>query len=511
MISSSNQRRIGIALQYIQMGLGIIIQLLYTSIMLKILGANEYGIYNIASSTIAYLSLLSLGFGSSYIRYYSIYKNKEDTNGIKKLNGLYILVFSFIGIIALIVGGILSINAGIFLNDTYSIQEIGIAKVLMAFLTINLAISFPASVFVSYISSQERFIFQKIVNMGKTILGPAFNIVVLYLGYGSIGMVIVTTLISLIVDVVNVYFCLSKLNMKFSFRNPNLRLLKDIFAFSIFIAINQIIDQINWQTDKLILGKFVNGTSVAIYAVASNINTMFTNFSTSISSVFAPKVNRIVSKNEPSMDFELTKLFIQVGRVQWFVLALILSGYIFFGQYFIKIWAGTEYSNAYWVGLLLMAPAVIALIQNVGIEIQRAKNKHQFRSIVYLFMAFLNVGISIWFAFLWQEIGVAIGTTISLIVANGLIMNVYYHKKLGINILCFWKSILQSLPCLVLPIIAGICVLMFLSFNSIFEFAICILGYTFIYLCSVYLLGFNAEERGFIKTALTRLSRRKNA
>ena len=500
MVSASNQRRAGIVLQYAQMGLGIIIQLLYTPIMLKILGSTEYGIYNVSSSTIAYLSLLSLGFGSSYIRYHSIYKSKNDDNGIRKLNGLYILVFLVIGLIALGVGSVLSVNAGVFFNDTYTDNDIRIAKVLMGFLTLNLAISFPASVFVSYISSQEKFIFQKIVNMGKTILSPAVNIIVLYLGYGSIGMVITTTLISIIVDIINVYFCLSKLKMKFSFRNPDFFLLKDIFAFSIFIAINQIIDQINWQTDKVILGKFVNGTSVAVYAVASSINSMFTNFSTAISSVFAPRVNQLVSKNEASMDFELTKLFIQVGRVQWFVLSLILSGYIIFGRYFIKIWAGEEYGNAYWVALLLMAPAVIALIQNIGIEIQRAKNKHQFRSIVYLFMALLNVGISIWFAILWQEIGAAIGTTISLIIANGLIMNFYYHKKLGINIISFWKSIISTMPSMLLPLITGVCIMMFVTLNSIIEFAFFVLIYLLIYLFSVYLFGLNSEEKEFIRS-----------
>ena len=51
-ISSSNQRKAGVILQYLQMGLGILIQLIYTPIMLKILGDNEYGIYSLSNSII---------------------------------------------------------------------------------------------------------------------------------------------------------------------------------------------------------------------------------------------------------------------------------------------------------------------------------------------------------------------------------------------------------------------------------------------------------------------------
>ena len=56
----SKQIKLGIVLQYMQMGLSILISLIYTPIMLNILGQTEYGIYNLASSIISYLSLLFL-------------------------------------------------------------------------------------------------------------------------------------------------------------------------------------------------------------------------------------------------------------------------------------------------------------------------------------------------------------------------------------------------------------------------------------------------------------------
>ena len=73
-----NQLKAGVILSYIQLVIGNVISIIYTPIMLRILGQNEYGLYNLASSTISYLGLLSFGFGSAYIIYYSKYKVKKD-------------------------------------------------------------------------------------------------------------------------------------------------------------------------------------------------------------------------------------------------------------------------------------------------------------------------------------------------------------------------------------------------------------------------------------------------
>ena len=146
----------------------------------------------------------------------------------------------------------------------------------------------------------------------------------------------------------------------------------------------------------------------------------------------------------------------------------------------------------------MICPVTISLCQNVGIEIQRAKNKHQFRSIVYLIMALINVGLSIIFCYWWGNIGTAIGTTVSLLLANGLIMNIYYHKKLGINIISFWKSIISILPSLIIPILFGIFILIKIQYNNLFEFTFWLICYTLLYGIFVILFGTNKEEKKII-------------
>ena len=505
-----NQLRAGAFLQYLQIALQIIVNLIYTPVMIRILGDNEYGIYSLASSIISYLNLLTLGFGASYIRFYSIHKAEGDEHGVKRLNGLYLLVFSVLGLIALIAGIIIAFNVGIFFNETYSVQDLEIARTLMFFLAFNLAVSFPASVFTSFITSQEKFVFQKLVNMGKTVLSPCLSIVFLFLGYGSIGMVMVTTFVSLAIDAINIVFCVGKLKMRFSLRHPNFHLLKDIAVFSVFIAINQIVDQINWQTGKLVLGKMESAIEVAVYTVGSTINSLYYNFSGAIPSVFIPRIYKLINEKSDGWINKLNILFQKIGRMQFLLLGLILTGFIFFGQFFISMWAGEGYTDAYYVAIILMSSATFSTIQSVGVEIQRARNKHQFRSIAYLIMAFINVGLSVLFCYLWGTVATAVGTAISLIVANGFIMNIYYQKKLDMKIGQFWWQIIKLLPGMIIPVAMGVLLMIYVEITSIWMFLGLVFAYTIVYCISMWLFGMNQSEKDIILIPLKKIIRRKS-
>lgn len=103
--------------------------------------------------------------------------------------------------------------------------------------------------------------------------------------------------------------------------------MKEMTIFSSYIFINMIVDQINWNLDKFILGRYRGTVSVAIYGLAAQLNNYYTSLSSAISSVFIPRVNRMVAANNDNR--ELTILFTKVGRIQFILLALICTGFIF--------------------------------------------------------------------------------------------------------------------------------------------------------------------------------------
>ena len=243
-----NQLRSGSLLTYVQMTLNIIVSIAYTPFMLRILGKSEYGLYSTVASTIAILSVLSLGFGGSYVRYYILYRKEKADDKIARLNGLFLIVFSVIGLIALACGLYLTFHLEMVFKTGLTDAEYHTARILMLLLTANLAVSFPMSVFSNIISAQEQFVFLKATEILRTVVSPLVTLPVLLAGYGSIGMVVVTVTISVFVDVLRLIYCFGKLHIRVSFRNFDGAVLKDIAVFSGFIAINMVFDQVSSGT-----------------------------------------------------------------------------------------------------------------------------------------------------------------------------------------------------------------------------------------------------------------------
>lgn len=495
--------KIGVILSYISQFVQIGVALVYTPLMLRLLGQKEYGLYQLVFSIVSYLNLLSMGFSSSYVRFYSRYKVKNDELGLKKLNGMFVVVFTVISGLCAFVGTILIINIDTVLGNGLSAIELAKAKILMILMVINLIISFETSTFECNIIAEEKFVFQKLIIILQNILSPVVTLPLLMAGKGAIGMVEVTTFLTFTRLMVCVFYAVKENHMRFSFGKFDWILLREMWVFTFFIFINNIIDQINWSVDRFLLGRIVGTTAVAVYGVAGQLNTMYLQFSTSISNVFVPRINKLVA--EKREDREISELFIRVGRIQFLVLALIISGFLIFGKQFISLWAGEGYESSFFVAVLLMVPVTVPLIQNLGIEIQRAKNKHQARSVVYLLIAIVNIFISIPLIKKMGPSGAALGTAISLIAGNIIFMNWYYSKKIGIDIVGFWKEIGKIVPSVICVGIIGIVMNIIWVTSGWIYLIIKIMIYSIAYCFFIYHLSMSKDEKIIIKNIRDRL------
>lgn len=499
-----SQKKAGVVLAYLSQAIHIVSGLIYTPIMLRLLGQSEYGLYQLVNSFISYLGLLSFGFSGSYMRFYAKYEKEENSEEIEKLNGMFMIIFTVIAAVCMMCGVVLTINISSVFKTGLTSEEYLIAKVLMMLMVIGLSTTMFSTVFTCYATAHEQFIFQRLLEVFQNLLNPFVSLPLLLMGYGSIGMVTVSTSLVLLKFAVNFSYCRRKLKIKFRFNSLNFKALKELGAFTFFIFLNQIIDKINWSLDKVLLGRFCGTVEVAIYGVASNLNLMYQNLLSAISSVYVPKVNRIVAQNNDNS--ALTKLFTKVGRVQFVMAYLIVSGYVFFGKPFIRLWAGDGYDKSYYVGLLLLIPATMELIQYLGIEIQRAKNMHQYRSIVYALISIGNIAISIPLIKRYGSIGAALGTALALFCGTWLFMNIFYHKKIGLNMLYYWKQIFKFVPAFIPSLISGIVLNMLFNCSDWLKLLSAIAIYIIIYSVSMLLWGVNTEEKQMIMPILKKAS-----
>lgn len=493
---NKSEVKIGAALSYIIIILNTLIGVFFTPFLTRMLGQSEYGLYSLIASIISYITILDFGFGNAITVYASKYIAKKDNAGLNKLNGMFLIIYTIIGLVAAILGVALTLNIELLFSKTMSVEEIFTAKILMGILTFNVAVTFPFSIFANIITAYEKFIFSKTLNIIRVLALPACMIPLLLSGYKSISLAILTTVINCGVLLANTVYCIKKIHLKFLFNKFNKPLLVEITGYSFFIFLNQISDKIHFALNNFILGAIVGTLAVAVYNVSLQFINMYLAFSTAISSVMLPKISKMEAKN--ASDKEFTEIFIKTGRIQYIIMGLIVTGFIIFGKDFIVLLFGADYEEAYIIICILMIPITIPLIQNVGLSIMQAKNKFKFRAILSFATAIVSAIISAILSKQYGGIGAAIGTSFSWIVGNFLILNIYYHKIIKLNIFKFWIEILKiSLPILII-FIPCLLAISYFGYNGLLAYLLEIIAYTILYCLVQWCFTMTKDEKDLI-------------
>ena len=92
-MNKKNELKIGLILNYINLGIGNLIPIFYTPIMLSLLGQQEYGLYKLSTSITSYLSLVSMGIGAAVTRYLIKANTEEGKEAEEKVLGLFTIIF----------------------------------------------------------------------------------------------------------------------------------------------------------------------------------------------------------------------------------------------------------------------------------------------------------------------------------------------------------------------------------------------------------------------------------
>lgn len=503
-ISSNSQIKIGIILSYLNQGIGNLIPLFYTPVMLSLLGQNEFGLYKMASSTTSYLSLMAFGIGGAVTRYLI----KANTDGGKEYEesvfGLFNLIFKGIAFLTLIVGGVLALNLDVFYSEALKSDELIKMKIIVGIMVINTAIGFSATSYNSVVSSHERFVFLQITNILSTVLAPISNLIILFMGYKSIGMAISSLFLSVIVRILYIIYVRKILCIRPKYKNLPINLIKEIFVFSFWIFISNICSQLFSATDTVIIGMVpkLATVGVAVYSIGHTFPNILFGLAQATPNLFMPRANKMVFKG--CSDAELTDLVIKVGRIQCYIVSLVCFGFIAFGMPFIYFYAGPEYSESYWVAVIMMIPNCIPLVQSACNSVMQAKNMHSFRAKMYIFISIGNAVLTYFLVGKYGVIGAAIPTGLCYIIGNGLVLNWFFWKKMHLDIPLFWRNMLPIYGLSTIMCIITLFISNWINFYDIKLLLIGIIVFTLIYLILAWLLILNDYEKDIFKQPVKR-------
>lgn len=481
--------------------LNVAIGIVLTPFIIRSLGDAEYGLYTLIGSFVAYLALMDLGLNNTIIRFVSKFRAERDKKGEEVSLGTTMKIYALISFTLVFIGVVLYFFIEDIFSKSLQPDEISKAKVMFLILVFNLAITLPGGAFTAICNAYEQFVFPRLIGIIRYVLRAISVIAVLTMGGKAISLVIVDTVFNIAVIGVTFFYVVFKQKVVFDFTKWDKGMVKQIFSYSFWIFVLGIISQLQWNSGQIMIGVKANTIQVAIYGVGIMLGTYYATFSSAFSQLFLPRASQMSVQNSKEEQLEM---MVKIGRISFMILMHVLIGFIVLGKEFIFLWVGDTYKDAWSIALIIMFGYTIPLTQTFANSLVEAYNKISFKSKVYLIC--LTVGLIIGYFLLnnYNGIGVAAGITGGWLIAQ-VIMNVFYQQELKLNMLVFFKRVLQNqiFPIIIVTVISLI-INSFIIENSWILLVIKILSLSAIYWITTYCFSMNLSEKMLIKSSFKR-------
>ena len=271
------------------------------------------------------------------------------------------------------------------------------------------------------------------------------TVILLLCGYKAIGLTVFAVVFGAVGLVWNVCYCFLILKARMTWNGWDWPLCRSLFTFSIWMFLDRLINIMNTGSGGFIIGITQGAAEVTVYSYGLTIFQHFFTLSGCIAGLFLPRVVGMVVRGADNA--AQTDLMIRVGRAQLIVLGLFFFGIILFGREFFHLWIGDTLggrtTDCWFVTVVILIPYGFLLLQALGWQILQARNAMKYRVSVLTASSFLSLIAGFVLSIHLGCKGLAIGTSITVILGQGLFMNWFYWKKLGLEIPRFFAETLQ--------------------------------------------------------------------
>jgi O-antigen/teichoic acid export membrane protein len=476
--------------------LGMGLKYVCVIVIARHIGVVHFGTYALGLTILNFVQILSVaGLNYGVLRYVSLSHSQKER---EKIKGIIISALELVLVGSLLVGMAIFIGAEVIAQRIFSKSEL--AMVIRVF---SLSLPFLAVIEISVFSIQAIQTLKYKVYV-KDIFLPLSNVVAVVILF-SIGLQIEGALYAYIVSaVVSALLGIHYLRKTFpDIVNREVKpapAFKSLLRFSVPVVGMDILGFGVIWTDTLMVGYFMTTKDVGIYNAAARTAMLIYVILFSFSTIFMPMISDLYNRGEVK---KLGGLFKTVTKWTFtlsfplFLLMAILSKQIL-------ALFGPEFTMG--------APCflILALARMVGSFTGPAGNfliMSGKQDIVFWDMALsfcVNIFLNYYLVIRYGVVGAAIATTLSVALLNlTFLIEIYYFNKIFPYNLRLFKPFFAG-------VLAGLISLLLFNFVSeykaIYIFPLTIFIFILCYVISLYISGFDEEDRIIFQAILRRYS-----
>lgn len=344
---------------YVRMFVTMLITLYSSRIILKNLGASDYGIYNVVAGVVSMMGFINIVMCSTTNRYISIELGKGSLSNISKVFSASFFIHLGISILTLVLGETLGLYY-IYFHLNVPVDKISDAVFVFQVSLFTTVLSILSVPYQAILTAYERFSFVALVNILTSVLTLLIAFLLDQDFFSKLKLY--SFLISFVFSVTSLmyYFYVKK-------QYPNISLIwvkdtvlyKEMAKFSAWIMFGAGASVGKVQVCALFINSFFGSVMNASFAIATQVNNQIVQFSQNINRATIPQI----TKNYASGDLQrMTDIVCYSSKYSFFMLYILGVPVLLNIDYILSIWLGSPPPST---ALLCRLMIITALIESM--------------------------------------------------------------------------------------------------------------------------------------------------
>ena len=506
---SNRQIKSGIALSYVYVFVNIVSGIFFTPYLIRSLGKSQYGLYEIIVSLTSNLSLLNLGMGDSVVKYVAKFRATGDKEKQGEVIGAIIKMLSIASLIGGVICFLLYMNFDNIYATSLTAKERAQGRIMFVIAALNLMVSLPGGTFGNVMGAYEKFGLTRTLGIGKTLFRMLLIIIFVLFAPKAMTILIIDTVLNILFIVAEFVLVRCWLRVPIVWKADDRQFYKEIFSFSAYVIFFMIAREVQFQTDKTIIGLRMSTVWVTIYAAGSKISATFNQLGQVLSGMYLPRAMSIRNDyigNE--LEEKYRKYIISMGRILLPITSAVLIGFIGLGKTFMTLWIGDGYELAYVSASIMMIALFLPIIEDSGLAILKAEGKQSVIAIAWLISSIANVVLTWLVVPTMGIIGASIMTLITSYFINMVVLNVMLKREIHLKLSKVFKGIFKgSIPAFVGSVIVFF-IFHMLDFKNTTWVSFIIEGaiFTIIFVILIYVFYLSKDQKRKIISRIKRIT-----
>lgn len=390
MSNTSNSKRIVVntIVLYVRMFVVMLITLYSSRIVLKALGIDDFGLFNLVGGVVALTTFLKSSLASSTQRFLSYELGRGDIERTKKIFSVSLTTHVIIaGIIILLTEtmGLWYLNAKVNIPEGREVA----ANVVYQLSVLSLVVSMIALPYNADVISREKMSFFAIVGILEAILKLAFAFLLLVIDVDKLILYgILTVLLSILVCFSFYVYCRVKFEEASFSLSFDKSLFKEIFSFSGWTLLGQMaVVAVSYGTG-LVVNLFYSVAVNAAMAIAQQVNGAITGLTGNFQTAFQPQITKSYAAKDLGY---MNTLIHYASKVSFFLLFIVTYPIMLNIDFILNVWLTTvpQYTNSFCI-LFIVASIFNAISAPLWISVF-ATGKIKWYQIVVSFVFFSDL------------------------------------------------------------------------------------------------------------------------